>query len=288
MIKVKYHSIKESEEYSLRDLEFSNWKFPVGEVGVKLTSLPEYPIDTIAIYWKFDNNEELFQVLNLADAASKHNAKFNHAEPHAVLVIPYLPYSRQDRVCHEGESNALEVFGYMIKPFFDQVITFDVHNWEAAIKAIPALVNVTQANTAKEMKDYDFFIAPDAGAAKKIFDHPEVKSGRTKVITLNKTRVDGKVIYKSYNDEKIHGKVAVVDDLIDKGGTFLGIGQLFIDSDKTDNITQFDLFITHGWFTGGLNNLDAYYDNIYCFKLYNEEMRPYVKEFLYDQLETNS
>lgn len=267
MIEVKY-AVEGADEL-LIDLPFKQWKFPVGEVGVKIDGLSQ-SILWVAVHWVFENHDEFFVIANLLDAVYEHNQKFNAEKAHAVLHVPYLPYSRQDRVCHAGESFALNVFSNMVNTMFDQVITLDVHNEEVASKLFFNFINVPQAVCAHSLKDYDWFVAPDAGAAKKIYEHNDVRSGRTKVITLDKTRTDGKVVYNELPaDVHLAGKVCIVDDLCDGGATFIAVSRLM---NNQEDITQLDLYVTHGFFTKGLGELASYFDNIKAYRVYNKDL----------------
>ena len=259
-----------------KPLIFQSWKFPVGEVGVKITPVDE-PILKLFIKWDFESHDEFFVIANLLDAVYELN---KGVRAHATLFMPYLPYSRQDRACHEGESFALYVFAKTITQMVDIVITTDVHNFEVANKVFTTenctFVNIPQSRTARNLVGYDYFIAPDAGAAKKIVDHPEVKAGRTKVFTMKKKRVAGRVVHDALPPDVISGKVCVVDDLCDGGATFESVGRLLYISQP--NIEQLDLFVTHGFFTKGIQDLTKFYDTIYSHKTYNQQAKSIVKE----------
>lgn len=263
-----------TEEGTWQNVEYTYWKFPVGEVGVKITK-GVTNTNQVKYTWIFENNEELFILLNLNDALEECLQK----SPESTLYLPYLPYSRQDRVCHEGESLALYVFYKMIKDIFFNVYTDDVHN-EKALQDMRMIqiTNRPQHELAANLKGYDWFIAPDAGAAKKIMLHPEVVAGNTQVYIMTKSRVDGKVIHDPIIDGvTISGKVCVVDDLCDKGQTFVSVSQIV--GKALLDITQFDLYVTHGFFTGGIGFVSPFYDTIYTYRTYNQEAKPFVKEF---------
>lgn len=274
MIEIKY-AVEDAEEL-LIDLPFTQWKFPVGEVGVKIDG-PSQAIIWVAVHWVFENHDEFFVIANLLDAVREHNATYGADKAYSVIHMPYLPYSRQDRVCHKGESFALATFAYMINSMFDQVITLDVHNEEVASKLFYGFINVPQAVCASRLSGYDWFIAPDAGAAKKIYDHDSVRSGQTKVLTLEKTRIDGKVVYNELPaDVKLSGKVCVVDDLCDKGNTFISVSKLLSSQREIDTL---DLYITHGFFTGGVDYVSPYFDKLICYRMYNRPEVGKVQEF---------
>jgi len=52
----------------------------------------------------------------------------------------------------------------------------------------------------------------------------------------------------------------VVDDLCDGGGTFIGLGEAIKEINPKARLS---LYITHGFFTKGLESLLEYYDRLY-------------------------
>ena len=74
--------------------EFETWKFPGGEVGVKLNQDSIFFAKTansntgFCIYWQFENNEEFMIVANLKDALLQFNVVVG-------LLMPYIPYASQ-------------------------------------------------------------------------------------------------------------------------------------------------------------------------------------------------
>ena len=243
------------------EIKYKKWKFPSGELGVQLVDLPE-EILWIGVEWNFENNEEIFELLLLSDAIARFGRMIDR------LRIPYLPYSRQDRVCHNGESFSLEVLSKMINLVnTTQVQTWDVHS-QVACEKIQHLHNIPQWSMAGALPKFDVLIAPDKGAAEKAKTHSQVIYEGTPVVFLTKTRKDGKVIYEDLESDTIQGEVCVVDDLADKGGTFLSLAEML--SRTQPNITKLCLYVTHAFFGAGLSEIDKYYDTVYCSNLMNK------------------
>lgn len=256
------------------EVPFKAWKFPAGEIGVQLLEIEGVDFNSCSIMWKYTgDNDDLMRVLQL------HNAIFFVNPSNKVsLVIPYLPYSRQDRVCHPGESNALDVFMQSIYQTFNDVYTFDVHNEQAFLSNnfYNNLHNIGQEVCASNLPKYDYFIAPDDGAAKKIYKHRQVNYAEnpTKVITMKKTRVDGKVIYERLPRGTIPAgsKVCVVDDLCDGGATFLSVLNAINFLDYA-YLNCADLYVTHGIFTNkeSFDKMSFLYDTIYTCNMMNTD-----------------
>lgn len=68
-----------------------------------------------------DPNPKLMEVLQAADALRRAGAR------RVVLVSPYLPYMRQDKVFHAGEPISQRVIGQILSTGFDRVIALEPH-----------------------------------------------------------------------------------------------------------------------------------------------------------------
>ena len=255
---------------------YENWTFPAGESGVKFEEKVEY--NELAILWNYENDSEIMLLAQLVNALREQNPDIR-----IDLVVPYLPYSRQDRVCHAGESFSLKVFAGIINGLqFYSVNTLDVHNQDAYFKLFNNSIDIGQHVCASMLPKYDYFIAPDAGAAKKIYMHRQVcqEENPTKVIILDKTRVAGKVVYNALPKEIIPNgsTVCVVDDLCDGGATFEAIA----DHLAQENVycKCLDLYVTHGLFTNEqkFKKLYAIYDTIYVSNLVNKSFSNKVRK----------
>lgn len=272
MIKVFRVDTAEVYKSPVTEVAIKTWKFPGGEVGVQLEFLPvitDPETQGYVIYWSFESNEELFLVANIKDAIE------SQTDCSVSLILPYVPYARQDRVCNEGESFALRVFAQMLNALdFSEITCYDVHS-EVSERMIKNLEVLHQAVCSADLPKYDYVIAPDAGAAKKIYKMRQVNDieNPTKVIVLSKTRRDGRVIYNDLESGTIPetAKICVVDDISDGNGTFVALGEMLA---KTGNKGyQLDLYVTHGIFSKGLDNLRENYNKVYTSHLMNKEVR---------------
>lgn len=266
MIKINAGSAYDSNVSAT--VPFKHWKFPGGETGVQLADTDEYDFSDVSIQWDFESNDEFFTVANLCDAIRQIKD-----DAYIHLFMPYLPYARQDRVCNNGESFALNVFAKMLNALeFNGVTTLDAHSG-VAYELIDNFNNIEQAICASNLPKYDYFIAPDAGAAKKIYSHRQVNlvENPTKVIVLSKTRVDGRVVYDPIMEEiPDSSTVCVVDDLCDGGATFLSVADLVARQSAVWK--SLDLYVTHGLFSKGVSELKACYDTIYTLNLINKSV----------------
>lgn len=186
--------------------------------------------------------------------------------PRAVveLVLPYLPYARQDRIATQGEPLSVKVFSTLINSMrLDRVVISDPHSL-----AGPALLDNVQVmevgNYVQAVIDRMVargpiaLVAPDAGAHKRVealgqaFGLPVVFCGKTRDARtgrLSHPYVEGNVPDRP---------LLVVDDICDGGGTFAALAPVL--RQYTDQPVS--LYVTHGLLTKGLAPLKDY-DRIY-------------------------
>lgn len=247
------------------EIQFSSWKFPAGEVGVKL--LDKITTRTAWIDWspqiEVNMHDEFFIVANLVDALKR-----GCSDAKIFIDIKYLPYARQDRVCHEGESFGLHVFANLLKA---TGVTVDLICDPHSIVSIKETYGIEfrQENAMREIYKipFDMYVAPDNGAADKI--RSDVKH---KTIFLNKVRVDGKVIHEDLPSGTIPAgsKVCIVDDISDGNGTFVSCAKAIL---KNNPNVELHLAVTHGIFNRGLDNLRGLYKKVYCYNLMNQSVK---------------
>lgn len=245
------------------------WKFPGGEVGVDIGEWkPDVVVGPTLVTVDYEGNDDIFALAQVVDA-------LRAVDPvqYLVLEIPYLPYARQDRYCKVGESFALREFAKILNSFdFDCVISWDVHS-EVALNVVNNLYIIRQSDllcSFDKFDDYDYLIAPDAGAAKKLQGE--------RVITMSKTRTPNGIVYNPYTGPSLAGKkVLVVDDICDGGATFLAL-EAALDFEAI-RAEQLDLYVTHGIFSKGVDQLLRFYDTIYTANLMNKSIsNPDLKE----------
>lgn len=252
------------------EVEFKSWKFPAGEVGVKLPQIEEH--EKVGIVLTMPTSDEIFIALNMLDSLAMQGI----ARENIDLFIPYFPYGRQDRVCHEGESFALRVFGQVLKsvPHYNNIYIKDIHS-EVTHQALMGygvqVKHMSQSSCAKYLPKFDALIAPDKGAAEKVNTHYQVGLG-TQVFTILKERKDGQVNYIDFPFDKIIGNVCVVDDICDGGATFLALAEMLYRTQP--NMSKLCLYVTHGIFSKGVEELLKLYDTIYV----HNNMNPFVAD----------
>jgi len=247
------------------EIEYDMFQFNGGEWHIKLnTNIDFKKVVKVIITARITTGDDIIKLLITYDALKQAGIKVFD------LVMPYIPYARQDRKCEEGESFSLKVFANLINSMnFDKVYTLDSHSDVA-----PALINNCENIPNNEYVEWAYhyiaeydnaeitLISPDAGANKKAnklmetgLFHEIIKCDKirdTKTGTLTGFEVFA-------ND--IKGKCClIVDDICDGGGTFIGIAKEL----KKKNAGNLYLFVTHGIFSKGIEELNKHFNEVFC------------------------
>lgn len=242
--------------------------FPGGERHVRLPAAQLGAIAVLDKDWTIEARVytpgEIMDLMLVKDALS-------HIIPAGSvqrLVMPYVPYARQDRVALEGEPLSAKVFCTLINSLgFDAVEIWDPHS-----DVTPAVLKNVRIRPTKDLMTSTFeekgmahlltncaFVAPDAGARKRVA--ALAKSFGTDAVFADKKRdpKTGKLSGAQVLGDLPARPLLVVDDICDGGGTFLELARVL--REKTDQPLY--LYVTHGLFTKGLDALKGCYDGVF-------------------------
>lgn len=247
------------------------WKFPDTSIGTDINiggSEPSTNFDHVTIDCRFGDegfsvNDILFALENALDALRLH-----YPVGYFHLRMPYVPYTRQDRICNPGEGHSLRVVSRRINSLeFDSVCITDPHSTvtEALINKCYAADQFDVFQSIYPSFGEVYIVAPDAGAVKKCEDFAK-KAGAAGVIVCHKQRdlKTGKIIkFEILDDGGVPpgSNFLVLDDLCDRGGTFLAVAAEVMKLHPA----RVDLAVTHGLFTheDGVAPLLNQYDMVY-------------------------
>lgn len=193
-------------------------------------------------------DEHLVEFCLMADALQRLGIKRIFA------VVPWLGYSKQDKVFRAGEPLSVKVIAKMMQVApLDKVITFDLHNL-----AIPGFFEIPVVNLSgrevfrdycqKLVTDKTVIAAVDAGSVKSS-DRFSEDLGGVPVVYMNKFRdlVTGKVVYKSIS-ESVEGKMVLIkDDLISTGSTLVEAAKFL----KANGAEKIEVCATHHLYVPG-------------------------------------
>ena len=235
------------------------FNFSGGEVHPKIPLIYPRDITVKAFIHSANDIMELLLVKNAIDETNFYRAIH--------LIIPYVPYARQDRVCNEREALSIKVMCDLINSMnFNMVTIYDPHS-----DVTPALINncvvISQDQILAHFDDLDMeemtLVSPDAGAEKKTLKVAAAYGG-LKVVNANKQRntETGEIVGTHVDFGKgIYGEdLLIVDDICDGGRTFIELAKKLVKG----NPNSISLYVTHGIFSKGVGVLfDAGISKVY-------------------------
>lgn len=172
------------------------------------------------------------------------------------VFFTYMPYSMQDKNHEEGETNAAEDLLQKLVRYYGvkKVYAIDPHFHEASwVSGLP-FVSVSPHDLLTSAVKADFpeavFVAPDSGHEK-----------RAQIQGFKKTRTDSYTVsHDSASMAHLTGKtLAVVDDIIETGGTMIG----FHSACATHSPKELIAVVTHGVLPEGIARLKKTYAKVY-------------------------
>ena len=230
------------------EVKFNLFKFPGGELHIKLSKVTLE--DEVLITHRIRNSDDLMAILIAADALKRIGVK------KIDLVIPYIPYARQDRYEIAGESFTLKVFSQIINSVnFNKVYAFDVHSiiTPALIDNLSSVSNFSFIHQVitKEIKKEIWIVSPDVGANKKInslvnfFSSSNVKiAGILKCDKIRNIHTGELSGFEVPNIDLGGQDYLIVDDICDGGGTFMCFMEFLVkDLKNYKYLTNFSLLI---------------------------------------------
>lgn len=276
MLKVKINDIERSfdhitfsggeEHIRIKDLDDLQEviKQSIGgyNVDIEVTALVKSSKDSMSLFMLLDALTRLFPT-----------------DPINIL-LPYMPYARQDRVCNPGEALGVKVFSDLLfntfKSSIARITVVDPHSdVTGAVFDNDVLKIISQKEKFMEFlheneellsvleEDNFVLVAPDAGALKKTFDVAK-ELGGSKVICANKVRdtATGQITHTEVlsGDYSLSGKdVVIIDDICDGGRTFHELAKVLKEYEEVKSV---HLYVTHGIFSKGID-FSEFIDKVY-------------------------
>ena len=262
-----------------KDLDFDFHQFSGGERHVQIHTKPNNLKNFLSVRADIHSSNDLIDLLLFADAVS-----YLYGRQRVIdLYVPYLPYSRQDRVCAPGQSYALNVLvGLVSNVEFKSIKTLDVHNPKcSAFEWSGEIENISQHeyfNTKKIIPKNKkiAIIQPDDGAQDRA-------AGRFRgmneydctIVAFKKTRdpKNGHIVFSDMEKEEVEdvdGRACYIfDDICDGGMTFILIAKML----KMAGAKSVHLIVSHGIFSNGLDVFDGLIDEIYCSDSFQKESK---------------
>lgn len=200
------------------------------------------------------------------------------------LVLPYVPYARQDRVMNAGEAHGIRAFSRLLNCLkYDEVVISDPHS-DVTTALIDNVIVLEQAQVVASIlhpSHFDILVAPDAGAIKKTNKLAKLW-GKSDVGVGSKDRniLTGEITGTSYNGPSVEGKnVLIVDDICDGGSTFIHLGKVL----REMNPKTLTLYVTHGIFSKGGAELSAVFDEVICTNIWKDNVENVYRDFIHEE-----
>lgn len=259
-----YHSTDDSIRISTRQ-----FLFPGGEVGINVNVHDiNYDVADVFLAGRAASSDKLMGIFMATDALQR---IYPNARIH--LMLPYIPYARQDRVCNAGEALSMKAVARLINAQNYATVTVTDPHSAVSVALIDRVIVRDQFDVfARTKQDWHKWtiVAPDMGASKKVEEFAK-RVGAAGVICFNKTRELSTGAITGMNcldviDE--NGQYLVLDDICDGGRTFIELSKHFKES------TTLELAVTHGIFSKGVDVVLEAFDQIYTTNSWNGNLRP--------------
>ncbi len=182
----------------------------------------------------------------------------------AVAYIPYFPAARADR----GTPFGAKVYADIINSFeLDEVVIFDPHSPVITelvnnVRVVDSTRAVRRAVAGRAMtaadNGYVGVIAPDKGAVARAENVARALHLPLFKATKERNFETGKLSHFEVEPLPETGRLLVVDDICDGGGTFCGLAEA-----AGIGRERMSLWVSHGVFSGKADQLRNYYSTVY-------------------------
>lgn len=190
--------------------------FPDGELLVRL---PPSERDVVVVARLYPGvNENLFKLFLALDALNDQGAG------RIVLVLPYLPYARQDRRFRQGEPISSKTVLRILSLFnVSAIVAVDVHKQYVADYAPRVLFrNVYPAEEyARVFRDVDVVVSPDFGSIHRAEAVAKALGVSFTYFEKYRDRETGGITLIPRDADLRNAHVLLVDDILSTGGTLV-------------------------------------------------------------------
>ncbi|MEA3248177.1 MAG: ribose-phosphate diphosphokinase [Nanoarchaeota archaeon] len=246
-------------KYHLREVNVT--KFNDGEIFVNVEESVRNKICFFVHDSSMNPQDWAISLVEINDALIRSSIKEIHN------VLPYMKYSRQDRMTEPRTPITSSVLAGMIGMMANGVITTDLHNPAITgaysipfdnLRAYPTIIDYLQ-NKYPDFLENLVIVAPDVGSAEMAKSY--AKRLEADVAIAYKSREKAGVVGKMTLIGDVAGKnVIIVDDMIDTAGTLCKAAEVL----KEKGALRIWACATHGLFSNNaLERLDvSFFDKV--------------------------
>lgn len=227
-------------------------RFDNDEARVRIKEKIDDNSATIVQSLSSPTDHHLIELLLICDALKRMGVK------KIIGIVPWLGYSKQDKVFRSGEPLSVAVIAKILKVAgMSKLITVDLHNekvidyFKIPVKNISAVkLLAKQVGVEKDL----IVVAPDKGAVEKSRELANILGCPVVVIDKQRDLESGEVKIIGIKGE-VKGKKAVVcDDMIATGGTLIKTANFL----KKQGVQSIKVLATHHLYVKGTQEkLDA-------------------------------
>jgi ribose-phosphate pyrophosphokinase len=270
-----------------QELDVKTIKFKGGEMHP--TVYPNGKPVAVHIQVHLTGGDDVMELLLVTDAVKRLYPMLP-----ITLIMPYVPYARQDRVANHGEAHGLKVFCKLINDQgYARVVVQDPHSDVATALLDNVVVDEAYSAIEEAVRKIEArygvlpaLVSPDAGARKRTLKIAHYLGG-LQVVFADKVR-DTKTL--EITATEIHGDMPdapllVVDDICDGGRTFIELAKAVRKLEAVETtagetaleatwpMRPMFLYVTHGIFSYGAELLLEHYTSVFTRNNWTDDTR---------------
>ncbi|ALU12007.1 ribose-phosphate pyrophosphokinase [Ignicoccus islandicus DSM 13165] len=207
------------EALGLKAQQIEKKKFPDGENYVRIP-FKVSDENVVLVHTGFeDQNDRLMELFLTLDVLNDLGAKS------ITLVMPYMPYARQDRRFREGEAVSIKAIFHILNSFeVDNLVVVNIHKEHSLAHFSGTSINLNAlpelAKRVTKESDEIVVVAPDKGASQYAQEVANEIDAPWTFLEKFRDRVTGEVSMTVNEIDVVKGKMALlVDDIVSTGGT---------------------------------------------------------------------
>jgi ribose-phosphate pyrophosphokinase len=218
-------------------------RFPDGEIRLRLDPVPERALAYRSLHHP---NDKLIELLLLASVLR------NPAGPPSILIVPYLPYMRQDTAFRPGEAISQRVVGHLLGNAFDTIVTVDPHlhrtrSLDTVFAGAQALATSAAPLLAALIEGMDrplILVGPDR-ESEPLVGAVATRTGLPFLILDKRRRGDTAVTFAAGQLDQVKGRgIVLIDDIVSTGGTLIEAARILRES----GCARIEALIVHALF----------------------------------------